>query len=1649
MSHRLFGPIAGITALTGLALGLACGGGGSEENIPSTQPKILTVSKPQTAISLHRYRLTLTGDDNASKWVVVANPDKGGSLTAIRTEGTVGEWYYYPTNSEAGQITETIEFRAEAKDGGRSDKATVSVAVDPNVRPELPERLRAALINIDTTKPLVQTSDPLPLTMGPGDTDKITWADSGFSGDFIGTGGLGQAEIDPNTGKMTITAPSSVFPSLRPYGPYSLTFTARKTQTSTTDEDYEVPALHSYTINLLVAATGGLGSDGLPDLPVQLTFRDGDYPEDGTEILAGKPVFFPFWAIDKNNSSNLPIKFDLARGTGAPADSWSWIYNNEANNKAPYVTLENNKGNASYDRWRNHQEVPAAERDPIFSFGRAAFVAPNKAADYVLPYKVTASFYNNTGGTSTKDQDFSFLVKRNTPPVVPTGTAFDKITTKVSNPRWNGGEDIVQTGSTAKLVLKGAREGSLDMESTIEFTRMVSDKDHAAGDVLTFKYEGIWVGTAPTVTTLSTNNLKDKFKADYLGGFDPAWAFKHDAKAEEGEFIGQIRFARHPAHGDNLGTTASPNLLKDQNLHFVWSVQDLANPIQLITVTVPVQENKGPVFDNNATHDKEYDKWPEGNSLAKDIPTEGKSGKWEIPWGKSNGTVTDVGAVWHPQGHSVYLEVSKLDISGGKSLIYNSGSLVAPTTGTPPTTTPTGPFTFSWMPTEGRQEYVFLVEAWDQYGVPAVPMTLKGGVFGNIHGQHIDKVIYLDGGTDKKQAKLFPWPIYLDAFDEIKGQYSTELNKPITTTPLPEEYSTWDAYAVPAGRYLVAGGHIVRNNTTNIEVPVIGPAVRSTNLKWGGGDTNSYMRTDNGTLVGNLMPFAYISSTTPDLTTHAGSGKVAGQLDKSLGEDYHGFELDLEPWGAGTPTIIVAMNQIPKDSLDTGKDALQFAFPYIGQKGFFALEPTPILADSYPVGAYPATEGWGGVLGAPTTYSLDYPEGIPNSAYLYGLLFKSEILPYQMTKDDALILSIMKHDKGMYSIDSGKGAEWYDDYPYWRMARIGNVATGSGLEYNGGVSFVADEGKLAATFADATTSGELVGIDRQSFRKALDTLVTFKGTESETEAFLNTVNETMQVLAYSNGTSLGPDNHHGLPTLLEFGDLNKKSGNQPYGGKIEFRGIQIPTLGSNTPVLSYIAKYATSTVATFAGGTGLSGTMGLITQNVGEEVRLDLPPVTDVKISTGPTAKTNISNYYVGSTLTKPGADVSAAGHTAGDGKTKMWLSWTNPQMLKDPADEEEPYEKVPFSGNILEFFRVPKADSGRMYDDNVPHFKVFVSAEVEEFPIPDEWVNEFKDTSGLFSAQAVVRMRTVRYGEYGSASNPMINFNETPYKQALPATWTDTITTRINFGAPVVPTWSATSSVSWSQTTADVSLPNLANGRLVFTSPTDGTSTGASVTPSSVNPSGLTVTGATYTWTVWNAETLGTQIGGAGTATGNSPAALNIANTTGIDGTTTPIYLRGVPTLGGITSTADPLVITVNLQEISDTTTDLFFANYETEISREIELEDDSILTEPSGVPFLTTPGNLVLNNPYYSGSGVPAGYTLVWEINEGESDIIGSADIEDASIDFSSPTAPKLIALGADGFESGDMIAIDVYLEKGLAKTKVTTFYVTIGDA
>ncbi|MCL1909101.1 MAG: hypothetical protein FWG12_07030 [Holophagaceae bacterium] len=545
---------------------------------------------------------------------------------------------------------------------------------------------------------------------------------------------------------------------------------------------------------------------------------------------------------------------------------------------------------------------------------------------------------------------------------------------------------------------------------------------------------------------------------------------------------------------------------------------------------------------------------------------------------------------------------------------------------------------------------------------------------------------------------------------------------------------------------------------------------------------------------------------------------------------------DNDPYYEPNTSYTGVMNRIFSGVvLDEATTAIQFSYPTMGQNAFFALRSSalPTFANNniYPAASYPATPVWSGRLGKATEpYQLD-----ASGLGIYRVSFDvNGIINYQVSDGDPLTLSTMvRKTKG----GAADGANKLDGYPYFQMASTGvtwtgdrhqELAEGVGIDLASTNWYPVDDSQ---TFSLSINRGKYMTSQRYALPY-----------DMAAADFNARVSDTFRVLAYTSGTELGhDDNIHGMPVFLELGNLNAQStlgvsktwaNTDMRSGNYNFGSFPIPKpdpiywdAGGDTPVATYLYNYISNP-------TGLRGSMGFVGEiadgdslalaPIGAETagataksetghirglritttatRRDLPSTSKTHgLFASPTVKSasNNANYaelvardateYIvtynpnaGTGYTSPGQGnfpssvVEARMHPEYvGGQPKVWLVWD-----KMPNDDS-------YSGHIFEFFRVTVVNAdgtgnivpgGEVQDTDLPLYKVFMGKGQTSFPIPDSWLQ----TLGEDSTNVVIRARTVKYGDVSLGN--LVDFDHSPFRRALPATWTDILSTRINF---------------------------------------------------------------------------------------------------------------------------------------------------------------------------------------------------------------------------------------------------------------------------
>jgi hypothetical protein len=620
-----------------------------------------------------------------------------------------------------------------------------------------------------------------------------------------------------------------------------------------------------------------------------------------------------------------------------------------------------------------------------------------------------------------------------------------------------------------------------------------------------------------------------------------------------------------------------------------------------------------------------------------------------------------------------------------------------------------------------------------------------------------------------------------------------------------------------------------------------------------------------------------------NLSAPAGSGQLALETDNSLNGDYGKAEVypvDLErplPWATGGNFDYYGqMYGIGASGLGE-KGVIQISMPSVGQSAFYHPSQSgevPAGVDPFPSADYDNRLGWFNAPMASLNYKTSnsglnfYPIAMPiyskNDDVNYDKYLQWVTNSKRDGSDDPTDEVAPSYGTGLpytfhigangspsYTLVSLKrtpvevtpGAATTDGtFPVWKMEKTGvptRPKDPSILNFDN--NDPQDLGNPLATQMDLVHESDWddlkptavatfnAKVNRDSFADFLDRRIS-RGDATAVTTLKGNVKDTLQVVSYTSGTSLGPvDNHQGLPVFLEFGDLNAQmTAAYKFAGTVDFGSFPIyePKMWQtpfdddhSVPVASYIARYTDA-------ATGFSGTMGYVdaVKNIKADTGIAVPtgfaPVSNVRITglaaagtagaaiewdaaaannrqtnRGTAASQFIANYYsTGTTLgTVAAAPIyvkafndqqNAAGPKVNDNNYKVWLIWDNPAPTGWTGDAHLSNEYAPaISGNIIEFY-----DAAHCAPHDVPLYKVYVGPSVTAFPIPDAWLPllGYQGQTNAFpplqanTMRAIVRIRTVRYGD--KAARTFVNFDKAPFKQALPAVWMDTLTTTLSF---------------------------------------------------------------------------------------------------------------------------------------------------------------------------------------------------------------------------------------------------------------------------
>jgi hypothetical protein len=731
-----------------------------------------------------------------------------------------------------------------------------------------------------------------------------------------------------------------------------------------------------------------------------------------------------------------------------------------------------------------------------------------------------------------------------------------------------------------------------------------------------------------------------------------------------------------------------------------------------------------------------------------------------------------------------------------------------------------------WTPNESQQllPYSFNLQAVSQYGAMSAVKTMEGVVYGDLKGKAITKSIYNSVATTGAGSALSMNadvtgftsvqvnPFFHIGFGKNENSYGSELEKKAVypaaaLDPAATVKNEWMVQGMPPQVSYLLSPDITDNAGATTKAPTVGFSLYSTDL----------MASTPFTVVATppqdplpALPWAYAftSSENPDLTTYlAAPVGMARFLDATVGAGYTGTGIGAAGGTAITATskLNFSINRVGAGNFRTGFDAVQFAVPAIGQTavvntGTYMSAHTAVGNYVFPAEEYGASYGWTGKLGY-TDAALEDPqvtgEGLNYQNFVVdfnGLMRRAN------TPAQPVILATMRQETNQITVGQSDV-----QYPYWKVDRSGMAGTSPALGTATAATYT-----LAPAGVHGTQLNAL--INRKSFA---DLLPYVTGTMPVDGA---DVKDTLQVLAYSSGTTLGPVlGNYTYPVLLEFGNITnslyfkntnftndfiRQAGDN---GNINLGKFSVPApvaaswTGGTTPVVEYKVRYAVKDVF----GLELPGTMGVVTADIGNAsgITMALKPVTNVRVSNkvtggeeqGDTAATGNAAYVsayedANGNMVYPGGEgygtevtqVAKWGPnevTPVDSNRLVYLTWDNPNTQ--------------FSGNIIEFFRWEYDANDNNPDEaevvmasTAPLFKVHVGPKVDQFPVPTAWTAVLTQGDTKPAASFLVRFRTAKYGDGAT----LVDMNETPFKQALPATWVDTMTSWMAFNAAQAP---------------------------------------------------------------------------------------------------------------------------------------------------------------------------------------------------------------------------------------------------------------------
>jgi len=1510
-----------------------------------------------------------------------ATTDQGGSATFPNT--SAGVLQYVPKSDFSG--IETIEIRAKMGQA-ESDKLPYGALVKANTAPSVYQNANTSGFDL----PIGTSTISLPIVDADGDT--VTWSTEGTKqGTFVQLSG---ANFSIANNQLTVLVPVGT-----PAGEYTITSGIKSVESGNGIPASNTIPNTSHQVKIRV----GMGNP--PDASINTVINNRQ------ACYRGVPLIIQFDA-----SSSQPGDTPLSWGTndgvnktsvGKPKGSiWVSTFNAQTpdpvNDSVVYQAMQRI---VAQDNTQTMVR-PTGELWYISDASIAdAQILAGVYCDYASGARAYRNFYVDINGNEKPwliDDGTDYAMSPTDQATVIYGTTnlnVDK-TWSVVNSAW---PETTPRPTNSTLVLKGSRADAKDLDWTFDFSNIrIGDNEFGQkGDKAKVTLTGIYKSTIT-----AANNILSQFTGVSTNPIPidiPVTYAVDNNNNTYARLTNALKF-RVPVGG------SSATIATDTNLYFTFDVEDFGGNKVTFNAMVPAQVNDGPVIDGgkaavNPKYPSHGDALIGDGGWVKMQPLGGEYTAWKlVHGGVPVGDETDAFKVTDRLNAKAYLAVMnnvEETTPGFNNVVLTPTTLVQPGNA----------WEINWNPSllAERKNYQYTIKAWNEFGASSDLFTMQGVVWGKVTGTPVTKSFYL-------YDKVLTLPADFNTFASIELNPYFDKNQPKSTNEYGwdskvnlfnygtgnEGDASWKVIAVPQGYYLVSAGKLDTLKQA-VTAPVVGPALLPSVI------TNP----TSDTQVSGRFAYAYINPNSPDLSAYTGLGALTAVVDKSFSLDVNGnnnpgywladnlvnlqnalnsggYPLDWQPflvtndlvgtdglgastgWGTlGDETDGLGTYSGNLSALETGSyfkgsltgvgvgdlrdsGAIQFVFKRATQKAFFETGEGAVSATPYPTTSYPATLGWTGVLGYAEPNAV-----VSDGEYSFNeIKFKlDDVFSFQVPSGDQLYLATM--EKKTVNTTANFGYNTANDVNYWRVARSS-------------VTTVPELGGAATTHgAGGYTAGSNAIFTRANNGVALGAAKVMRSTFSEYLPMITgsaavapaNVKDTLQVLSYPAGTSLGPvENLYGVPTLLEFGELNRIA-STVFGtrnattnalttdtvdltnGGTDPITIPVPDSGAwygdSSPVVHYIANYASNNIP---------GSMGVITTNVTDALTFDMAPITNVTITTKEFNETLDATPTYVRTLAQASSPITATVRTGTASLTtppfydyyntpvvakifrepknlsaanvsqsasdygQVWLTWTNPNL---GANSDK------WSGTIIEFYNATGAGS-----TTPPAYQVFIDKTQTQFPIPQTWVEDMVANYGG-GTNIVIKFRAVKYGDNAT----LIDFNQSPFKKALPASWIDTITTPVDFSQityPLhnTPVWSQNNYTPTVNGNLTAAIDPTDNGQATLTTGTFNF-TFAGTTYSSTNPppGGFTYSwGSTATALTGNAQG-GSRDAGDVTVTGGNTLTptITIANASGywdgLDlttaaGLTLKLNVTATDPSDGVTTYTSEVPVQVNLTQ-------------------------------------------------------------------------------------------------------------------------------------